>query len=100
MAERTDVVVVGGGAVGGAIAWELAKAGVAVALLEARTIAAEASGVAAGMLSPFSELPRSGPVTDLAIGALRGYAAVAAELHEASGMDIEYMPSGVLRVAL
>lgn len=100
MADRTDVVVVGGGAIGCAIAWELAKAGVAVALLEARRIAEEASGVAAGMLTPLAESPRPGPFTDLAVAALREYPAVATELRESSGVDIEYVPSGVLRVAL
>lgn len=100
MADITDVVVVGGGAVGCAIAWELTKRGVSVALLEARRVAGESSGVAAGMLTPLAESPRPGPFTDLAIAALRGYAAVASELREASGVDIEYTPSGVLRVAI
>lgn len=100
MAKTRDVVVVGGGVVGCAIAYELTKFGLSVAVLEARRIADEASSVAAGMLTPLAESPRPGPFTDLALAALREYRAVAAEIREASGVDIEYAASGVLRVAL
>ena len=61
-----DVVVVGGGAIGCASAWFLAREGLRVTLLEREDIAGEASGAAAGMLAPVGELghgaadPRAG----------------------------------------
>ena len=44
------IIVVGAGVIGCATAYELAKAGCAVTLLERATPGAEASGAAAGML--------------------------------------------------
>jgi glycine oxidase len=49
-----DVVVVGGGLIGTAIAWQLQTAGVSVTLVSGEAAAA-ASGVAAGMLAPVTE---------------------------------------------
>ncbi len=50
MANATDVLVVGGGIVGCALAWMLAREGVAVTLIERRAIASGASGANAGSL--------------------------------------------------
>ena len=51
------VIVVGGGIIGCAAAYELSKAGCAVTLFERQTPGAEASGAAAGLLSPLEGLP-------------------------------------------
>ncbi len=50
MRRTTDVLVVGGGIAGCALAWMLAREGVDVTLLEARAIGAGASGANAGSL--------------------------------------------------
>lgn len=50
MRRTTDVLVVGGGIAGCAIAWMLAREGVEVAVIEARAIGAGASGANAGSL--------------------------------------------------
>ena len=51
MAETADVVVVGGGSTGTSIAWQLAKMGAGrVVLLERRGLAAQATGVTAGIV--------------------------------------------------
>jgi len=96
----TDVVVVGGGVIGCAIAYHLAAAGVGVTLCERNEVAGEASGAAAGMLAPLSESPRPGPFVELCLASLRLYPALADVLHEETGIDIQYLPSGILRVAL
>jgi glycine oxidase len=89
------VVVVGGGVIGCASALELAKAGAQVVLCERATPGAEASSAAAGMLAALG----GGPGTlfqDLAIASWRLYPAVATELRERSGIDVELVRRGTL----
>ena len=51
MAETADVVVIGGGSTGTSIAWQLAKMGAGrVVLLERHGLAAQATGVTAGIV--------------------------------------------------
>ncbi len=94
-----DVVVVGGGVVGCSVAFHLARAGAAVALLERNDLASHASGAAAGMLAPICESTGEGPFFELALRSLRRFPDLAPELRELSGVDPQYVPSGVLRAA-
>jgi len=100
MSENQDVVVIGGGAIGCAIAYYLAKAGVSVTLLERGELGSEASGASAGMLAPLSEAHEPGPFLDLMLASLRLYPELLAELAEsAPGVEVEHEHIGVLRVA-
>ena len=96
----SSVIVVGGGVIGCAIAYELARAGVSVTVIERERIGAEASSAAAGMLAPFAESTRPGPLIDLGLRSMARFATLAPELREATGVDIELRPCGSLRVAL
>ncbi|OLC16603.1 MAG: glycine oxidase ThiO [Candidatus Rokubacteria bacterium 13_1_40CM_69_27] len=89
------VVVVGGGVIGCATAYELAKAGCAVVLLERATPGAEASGAAAGMLAPLGESSAAG-FRELAVASWRLYPAVVHELRERTGIDVEYVTRGTI----
>jgi glycine oxidase len=89
------IIVVGGGVIGCATAWELAKAGCAVTLLERTTPGAEASGAAAGMLAPLSESAATA-FHDLAAASWRLYPAVAEELRERTGIDVEHVTRGTI----
>ncbi len=51
-----QTVVLGGGVIGLSIALKLALEGIEVTLLEKQTCGGQASGAAAGMLAPFSEI--------------------------------------------
>jgi glycine oxidase len=95
-----DVIVVGGGVIGCASAYELAQAGARVALLERERIAAGASGAAAGMLAPQSEAQADDEWFRLLLAARAEHAALAPRLREASGMDLDHRASGVLKIAL
>jgi glycine oxidase len=94
-----DAIVVGGGVVGASAAWGLAREGLRVVLLERDAIASHASGAAAGMLTPLAESSASGPLFAFGLRSLGMYAEFVREVRERSGVDPEYEPSGVLRVA-
>jgi glycine oxidase len=95
-----DAIIVGGGVIGCAVGYYLTQAGASVTIVERGEIGGEASGAAAGMLAPLSESPRPGPFVELCLTSLRLFPALAAALRQETGIDIEYLPSGILRVAL
>ncbi|RIK90381.1 MAG: glycine oxidase ThiO, partial [Proteobacteria bacterium] len=99
MNDRADVVVVGGGVIGCAVAWALAREGVAVAVLERDSVAAHASSVAAGMLAPFAEAHGEDAAVPLGAASLAHFPDVARELAERGGVDPRLSLCGVLRVA-
>src|SRR5207253_4745577 len=92
---EVKIVVVGGGIIGCATAYELARTGCAVTLLERATPGAEASGAAAGMLVPLGETARSS-FEALAIASWRLYPQVATDLRERTGIDVEHVTRGTI----
>jgi glycine oxidase len=96
-----DVVIVGGGAIGCATAYFLARAGARVTLVERGELAGEATGAAAGMLAALSdEGGERGPAFQrLCLDSLRLYHDLLPQLAE-TGIDLRYRRSGVLHVAL
>jgi glycine oxidase len=94
-----DVVVVGGGAIGLAIAWRAAGAGMAVTVVDERP-GRGASWAAAGMLAPVTEVhygERS--LLALNLASASRWPGFAAELSEAAGRSVGYRPGGTLAVA-
>lgn len=95
-----DLAVVGGGAVGLAVAWRAAERGLHVALLERDQLGGGASWVAAGMLAPVAEASVvEQPLLHLGIASASRYPEFVAELREASGTDPGYTRCGTLMVA-
>jgi glycine oxidase len=89
------LIVVGGGVIGCATAYELARAGCAVTLFERATPGAEASGAAAGMLAPLGA-DAGLPFERLALASWRLFPAVAEDLRQRTGIDIEYVTRGTI----
>ncbi len=81
-------------------AWELARAGLSVIVLERSVPGAEASSAAAGILGAQTESHADGPLFELALRSRARYPEWAAGLSAATGIDIELRRSGVVRVAL
>ena len=94
-----DVLIVGGGAIGLALADELAGRGHAVRVLDRGAAGAEASWAAAGLLSPQSETRTPGPFFDLALESLRSYGPWIADLESRSGRTAGFRRTGLLRAA-
>ena len=84
-----EIVVIGGGVIGCAIAYELAKAGERVTLLERNALAQEASWASAGIIS--SPGPGSGP---FGLRSFRRYPALIAEVEEAGAMRVGWNQTG------
>jgi len=98
-ARHPDVVVVGGGVIGLAIAWRAAQAGMAVTVCDPRP-GGGASWAAAGMLAPVSEaVYGEEALLALNLDSARRWPAFAAQLAEASGLDPGYLQCGTVIVA-
>jgi glycine oxidase len=99
--ERLDLLVVGAGVVGLACAWRAAQNGLSVRVIDRTAPGAGASGIAAGMLAPVGEATwGQEELLALALESHRAWPAFAAELAEASGMEVGYDRLGALHVAL
>lgn len=101
MADRRkpEVAVIGGGVIGTSIAYQLAKKGVEVTLLEKGLLGGGASNAAAGMLGAQVESDFPGPMVELCLESRRMFPALSRELKERTGLDIEWNGSGLLRLA-
>ena len=95
-----DVIVVGGGVVGTSIAYQLAKRGARVTIMDRGEVHGPATAASAGMLLPVAEGAGQGPLFELGRESLRLFDALAEELRERTGMDVGYRQGGLVRVAL
>ncbi|UGQ10013.1 glycine oxidase ThiO [Yinghuangia sp. ASG 101] len=95
-----DALVIGGGAIGLAIAWRGAARGLAVTVVDPAP-GRGASHAAAGMLTPVSELQYGEEaLLRLNMDSADRYPAFAADLEAASGLPSGYRACGTLAVAL
>lgn len=95
-----DVVIVGGGVIGCALARELAGRGARVTVIDKGQPGGEASWAAAGLLAPQAENIAPGPLLDLALESRRLYPRWSEELVAETGIDVGYRACGILRCAL
>ena len=96
-----DVVVIGGGVIGLAIARALARRGVRdICLLERGGLGAEASSAAGGMLLPQVEADGHDDFFALACQSRDLYPPLAVALGEETGIDVELDTTGTLYLAL
>ena len=96
MTKIADVVVIGGGVIGSAIAWNLSAQKQQVILVEKNQPGQEASAAAAGILAVASGRSKRGPMYQLKRAGQELYPALVQELEERTGIDIEYQTAGVL----
>jgi len=93
-----DVVIVGGGIIGGSIAFELARRNLRVIVLDRQELMHEASWAAAGMLSPAPDCPAAIPLVPLARASLALYPGFIDAIEESSEISTGYRTGGTLEV--
>jgi len=92
-------VIVGGGVIGLAIAWQTALAGMSVTVVDPSP-GRGASWAAAGMLAPVSEVQfGENALLGLNLASAERYPSFVAELQDATGADVGYRTCGTLAVA-
>ena len=99
MAQTSDVVVVGAGIVGCAAAYELARRGARVRVIERRDVGRGATQASAGVLAPHLEAHAGLPLVDLGARSLDLYDEFVARVVEDSGAAVEYARNGTLEIA-
>jgi glycine oxidase len=100
--KRADVVIVGGGIIGMAIAWRARQRGMSTTVLERDAAGQGTSRVAAGMLAPvveveFGEAGRR--LLDLGLRSAQLWPAFASEMEDCAGASLGLMRTGTLLVA-
>ena len=96
---KPDVIVVGGGVIGLAIAWRVAQRGRSVTVVDPHP-GDGASHTAAGMLAPVTELHYEGrDLLALNLESARRYPGFVAELRDATGLDVGYRECGTVQAA-
>ncbi len=98
--ETADVVIVGAGVIGCALARELASARLQVAVVERERPGAGASGAAGGILSPQAEADGPSPLLDFGLESRSMFPGLVEELRDETGIEVPYRASGTLYVAL
>ncbi len=94
--KKFDVAIAGGGVIGGAIALELARAGLRVGVFDRQQPGQEASWASAGILSPAPENPGMIAMVPLGKASLSLYPEFIARVEEISGKSAGFRPKGTL----
>ncbi|HET8946653.1 MAG TPA: FAD-dependent oxidoreductase, partial [Candidatus Polarisedimenticolia bacterium] len=95
-----DVIVVGGGVIGLAIAREAARSGMSVCLLERGETGGEATGASAGMLAAQLEAHEAGPLLALSLRSRALYGEFVRQVEAESGLPVDLRREGAVVVAL
>jgi glycine oxidase len=93
-----DVVIVGGGIIGGSIAFDLAGRDLRVVVLDRQELMQEASWAAAGMLSPAPDCRAAIPLVPLGRASLALYPKFVDAVEQAAGLRIGYRTGGAVEV--
>jgi glycine oxidase len=94
-----DVLVLGAGVIGCAVAEELTRRGATVDVVDPRGVGLGASQASAGMLSPYTEGRHDPLLQELGARSLARYDAIVARLR-AGGHDVRYSRGGSIEIAL
>ncbi len=99
MSHNFSVVIVGAGIVGCSVAYELARRGLRVLVLDRREVGQGATKASAGILAPFIEAHDRGLLLELTSRSLGLYDEFVANVVEDSGAVVQYVRTGTLEIA-
>lgn len=99
MSRPSDIIVVGAGVVGCAVAHELARRGASVEIVDERPVGMGATQASAGVLAPYIEARTEGPLLALTVRSLDLYEQFIETLIADGGIPIPYRRTGTLDVA-
>jgi glycine oxidase len=98
--ETPDILIIGGGIVGGSLARELARAGRTVTVVERGSVGGAATAASAGLLSPTFFAPLTGPLVNLCRQSSAMYESWVAGLRADGAADFGFRRTGLLSIAL
>ena len=99
MPRQADIVVVCAGRDGCSIAYELARRGASVQIVDERAAGRGATHAAAGILAPYIEVHSPPAFLDFAVRSLNLFEDFLARVRGDSGIEVHYRRSGTLQVA-
>src|SRR4051812_11916321 len=99
MTASRDVIVVGAGIVGCAVACELARRGASVEIVDERPVGMGATQASAGVLAPFIEAREGSALLDLTVRSLGLYDRFVERVVADSGVPIAYRRTGTIDIA-
>ncbi len=99
MSPPSDFIVVGAGIVGCSIAYELARRGASVEMVDERPVGMGATQASAGVLAPYIEAREGSPLLDLTVRSLALYDDFLGRVVQESGLNVLYRRTGTLDVA-
>ena len=100
MARRpSDIIVVGAGIVGCAVAHELARRGASVEIVDERPVGMGATQASAGVLAPYIEAREGSPLLDLTVRSLGLFDTFMERVSAESGVAVPYHRTGTLDIA-
>jgi glycine oxidase len=97
MRTHSDVVIVGGGAIGSSIAYRLASVGLSVTVIERDSVGSHASGYALGLLNPTNE---TGSIESLNHQSFIMHQEMLEVVEQESGVDVQVLTMPHIELAL
>ena len=99
MGRPSDIIVVGAGIVGCAIAHELARRGASVEIIDERPVGMGATQASAGVLAPYIEAREGSPLLDLTVRSLELYDTFIERVTAETGAAVSYRRTGTIDIA-
>ena len=93
---QTEVTIIGAGIIGTSIAFELAKEGLKVVVVDRGEVGQESSWAAGGILTPIHLANYPPELVEMCLTAQSGYSDFISEIEAESGIDVEYRNTGLL----